>query len=149
MYQLLRHPDQMRALREDPSRMATTIEECLRWVSPIQNMARTAARDVELRGQKIAAGEKLLLLYPSANRDTAVFADPFRFDSMRSPNDHIAFGIGAHFCLGSNLARLELRTMFEEVLKIVPDLRLASDAPPPLRASNFISGIESLPVEVG
>ena len=149
MYQLLRHPDQMRALREDPTRMATTIEECLRWVSPIQNMARTAARDVELRGQKIAAGEKLLLLYPSANRDTAVFADPFRFDSMRSPNDHIAFGIGAHFCLGSNLARLELRTMFEEVLKIVPDLRLASDAPPPLRASNFISGIESLPVEVG
>lgn len=149
MDQLLRNPDQMRALREDPSRMGPTIEECLRWVSPIQNMARTASRDVELRGQKIAAGEKVLLLYPSANRDAAVFADPFRFDSMRSPNDHIAFGIGAHFCLGSNLARLELRVMFEEALAIVPDLRLASDAPPPLRASNFISGIESLPVEVG
>lgn len=149
MHQLLRDPAHLRALADDPSRMSPTIEECLRWVSPIQNMARTAARDVELRGQTIAAGEKVLLLYPSANRDAAVFEDPFRFDPNRSPNDHIAFGLGAHFCLGANLARLELRVMFEEVLRVVPDLRLASDEPPPMRASNFISGIESLPVVVG
>jgi cytochrome P450 family 142 subfamily A polypeptide 1 len=121
----------------------------LRWVSPIQNMARTAARDVELRGQRIREGQKVLLLYPSANRDAAVFPDPFRFDVTRSPNDHLAFGLGAHFCLGANLARLELRVLLEEALRRLPGLSLASDAPPPLRASNFISGLESLPVEVG
>ncbi|MFM8409075.1 MAG: cytochrome P450, partial [Alphaproteobacteria bacterium] len=104
MNQLLRLPDGLRALRDEPARMPATVEECLRWVSPIQNMARTAARDVELRGQRIAAGEKALLLYPSANRDAAVFREPFRFDPVRTPNEHIAFGLGAHFCMGANLA---------------------------------------------
>jgi cytochrome P450 family 142 subfamily A polypeptide 1 len=101
---------------------------------------------VELRGQHIREGQKVLLLYPSANRDAAVFPNPFRFDIARSPNDHLAFGIGAHFCLGANLARLELRVLFEEALQRMPDLVLASDEPPPLRASNFISGLEALPV---
>ncbi len=149
MYQLLLHPEQSDALARDPARIPTAVEEMLRWVSPIQNMARTAARDVTLRGQQIRAGQKALLLYPSANRDEAVFAEPFRFDVGRTPNEHVAFGIGAHFCLGANLARLELRVLLEEALRRLPDLRLASADPPPLRASNFISGLESLPVECG
>jgi len=146
MYQLLLNPDQRALLAREPARIPTAVEEMLRWVSPIQNMARTAARDVELRGQRIRAGEKAILLYPSANRDAAVFADPFRFDVARAPNEHVAFGIGAHFCLGANLARLELRVLVEEVLRRIPDLTLASDEPPPQRASNFISGLEALPV---
>ncbi len=146
MYQLLLHPEQRSALAADRSRIPTAVEEMLRWVSPIQNMARTAARDVELRGQRIRAGQKLILLYPSANRDAKVFADPFRFDVARAPNEHIAFGLGGHFCLGSNLARQELRVFFEEALARLPKLALASSAPPPLRPSNFVSGIESLPV---
>lgn len=148
MYELLRHPDQHRRLTEDPTKIPAAVEEMLRWVTPIQNMARTATRDVTLRGQRITAGEKLLLLYPSANRDAAVFRDPFTFDIERTPNEHLAFGYGAHFCLGSSLARLELRVMFEELLRHLPNLELATDDPPLLRASNFITGIESLPVEV-
>ena len=147
MYQLLLHPEARAALARDPTAIPTAVEEMLRWVSPIQNMARTAARDVTLRGQRIRAGEKVLLLYPSANRDAAVFADPFRFDAARTPNEHLAFGTGAHFCLGANLARLELRVFFEEALRRLPGLELVSHDPPPLRASNFISGLESLPVE--
>ena len=119
----------------------------LRWVSPVLNMARTATGDVMLRGQRIKAGDKLLLLYPSANRDARVFADPFTFNVERAPNDHLAFGYGAHFCLGANLARLELRVIFEEILKRMPHLELAGDDALPRRASNFISGIEALPVE--
>jgi len=147
VYQLLLHPEQRAALARDPATIPTAVEEMLRWVSPIQNMARTAARDVELRGQRIREGEKAILLYPSANRDTAVFPDPFRFDVRRTPNEHLAFGIGAHFCLGANLARLELRVLLEELLPRMPELALASAERPPLRASNFISGLESLPVE--
>jgi len=146
MYQLLLHPEQRETLARDPRAIPTAVEEMLRWVSPIQNMARTAARDVELRGQHIRAGDKVLLLYPSANRDAAVFPDPFRFDVRRTPNEHVAFGIGAHFCLGANLARLELRVMIEEGLRRLPGLELATSTPPPLRPSNFISGLESLPV---
>src|SRR6185436_19661707 len=126
MYQLLLHPAQRDALARNPAGIPTAVEEMLRWVSPIQNMARTAARDVELRGQHIREGQKVVLLYPSANRDAAVFADPFRFDVTRSPNDHLAFGLGAHFCLGANLARLELRVLLEEALQRMPGLTLAS-----------------------
>ena len=146
MYQLLLHPAQRDALARDFGKIPTAVEEMLRWVSPIQNMARTAAHDVWLRGQQIRAGQKALLLYPSANRDAAVFVDPFRFDVTRTPNEHVAFGIGAHFCLGANLARLELRVLLEEALPRLAGLELASSDPPPLRASNFISGLESLPV---
>lgn len=147
MDQLLRHPEQRRALLEDPSRIPQAVEEMLRWVTPIQNMARTATQDVEFHGQKIRGGDKLLLLYPSANRDEAVFEEPFRFDIARRPNEHLAFGgYGPHFCLGSSLARLELRVMFQELLMRLPDLELVSDAPPPMRPSNFIVGIERMPV---
>ena len=146
MYQLLKHPDQRRALARDPSAIPTAVEEMLRWTSPIQNMARTAARDVVLHGQKIEEGQKVLLLYPSANRDASIFPHPFTFDIARAPNEHLAFGFGAHFCLGANLARLELRVFFEEILRRMPDLELLGADPPPLRASNFISGIEELPL---
>jgi cytochrome P450 family 142 subfamily A polypeptide 1 len=149
MYQLLLHPDERQKLVCRPELLPVAVEEILRWVTPIQNMNRTATRDVELRGQKVRAGDKLLLLYPSANRDASVFREPFRFDVERQPNDHVAFGgYGAHFCLGASLARLELRVMFEELLRRLPGLELASDAPPRLRPSNFITGIESLPVRV-
>ena len=145
---LLRHPDQMHALRDDPSALPVAIEEMLRWSTPIQNMNRTAQRDLVLGGQKIHEGDRMLLLYPSGNRDAATFPDPFRFDSTRRPNDHVAFGgHGRHHCLGAQLARLELRVLFEEVLERLPDLRLADpDAPLPRRRGNFVLGIESMPV---
>ena len=115
--ELLAHPDQAARLAADPAGlMPGAVEEMLRWVSPIKNMARTATRDVELAGAHIRAGQELLLLYPSANRDEAVFEDPDPFDITRSPNPHMAFGFGAHFCLGNQLARLELRVMVERVL---------------------------------
>ena len=120
----------------------------LRWVSPIKNMARTATHDVELQGDGSERGQKILLLYPSANRDEAVFDDPETFDITRSPNPHMAFGFGAHFCLGNQLARLELRVMVERLLARLPDLHLAVDrAEPAARKANFISGIEEMPVE--
>ena len=107
MEALIRHPDQRQLLIEDPTRIPIAVEEMLRWVSPIKNMNRTALRDVELRGEKICEGDKVLMLYPSANRDERAFDDPDVFDVRRDPNDHVAFGgYGAHFCLGASLARL-------------------------------------------
>jgi cholest-4-en-3-one 26-monooxygenase len=149
MYQLLRHPAQRQLLIDAPSKLATAIEEMLRWVTPIQNMARTATRDIELRGQTIREGEKILLLYPSANRDAAMFANPFTFDVTREPNYHLAFGHGTHFCLGNSLARLELRVMFEELNQRLPKLQLVDQGEPVQRPSNFIVGIEHLPVRIG
>ena len=144
---LIRHPEQRAKLVADPSKIPTGVEEMLRWVSPIKNMNRTATREVELCGQKVREGDRLLLLYQSANQDERAFESPERFDVERQPNEHLAFGgFGAHFCLGASLARLELRVMFEELLRRVPDLELASDQPLPLRASNFIVGIEEMPV---
>lgn len=145
-YELLRRPELYARLRERPEQIPLAVEEMLRWVTPIQNMARTATRDVELHGERIREGQKLLLLYPSANRDERMFDRPMEFDIARDPNDHIAFGYGAHFCLGASLARLELRVFFEELVQRMPELRLASEDPPPRRASNFICGIERLPV---
>jgi len=147
MQQLLRNPEQRDALVADPSGIPVAVEEMLRWVTPIQNMARTATCDVELRGQQVREGDKLLLLYPSANRDAGVFSDPDRFDTGRDPNPHLAFGgYGTHFCLGSSLARLELRVMFEELLRWLPDMTLASEEALPMRPSNFITGIQKMPV---
>ena len=149
MHALLRQPAQLAELSRTPAGVPRAVEEMLRWVSPIQNMNRTATQDIALHGETIRSGDKVLLLYPAANRDPAVFRDPHRFDAQRDPNPHVAFGgYGAHFCLGASLARLELRVMFEEIVQRLPTLRLADDAPPPLRPSNFIVGIEALPVTV-
>jgi cytochrome P450 family 142 subfamily A polypeptide 1 len=147
MEALIRFPQQRARLLRDPSKIPVAVEEMLRWVTPIKNMNRTATRDTMLRGQKIREGDRLLLLYPSANRDERVFENPDTFDVERSPNDHVAFGgYGTHFCLGASLARLELRVMFEELLRRLPDLELESDGPLPLRPNNFIAGVESMPV---
>ena len=144
---LIEHPGERQKLTDDPARIPAAVEELLRWVSPIKNMSRTATRDTELRGERIAAGEKLLLLYPSANRDARVFPNPDVRDVERQPNQHVAFGgYGTHHCLGASLARLELRVMFEELLRRMPDLELATGDPLPLRPSNFIVGIEEMPV---
>ncbi len=149
MYELLQRPEAWQQLCREPARIPTAVEEMLRWVTPIQNMNRTATEDVELRGQRIREGHRVLLLYPSANRDEAVFDEPFRFDIGRQPNDHVAFGgYGAHFCLGASLARLELQVMFEELARSLPDLVLDGEEPPPRRPSNFIVGLEALSVRV-
>jgi cytochrome P450 family 142 subfamily A polypeptide 1 len=147
MEALIRHPEQRAKLVRDPAKIPTAVEEMLRWVSPIKNMNRTATRDTELRGQKIREGDKLLLLYASANRDERAFARPDVFDVERDPNDHVAFGgYGTHFCLGASLARLELRVAFEELLRRLPDLELESDEPLPMRPNNFVVGIEQMGV---
>jgi cytochrome P450 family 142 subfamily A polypeptide 1 len=145
MLALLDHPEQLALLAGDPARMEVGVEELLRWVSPIKNMSRTVTREVQLHGRTMRPGDQLILLYPAANRDPAVFADPDRFDVERQPNPHLAFGFGPHFCMGASLARLELKVMFTELLRRLPDLELAGE-PLPRRASNFISGPESMPV---
>ena len=114
----------------------------LRWVSPIKNMSRTVTRDVALEGAQLHAGDRALLLYESANFDEKQFDEPDRFDIARSPNEHLAFGFGAHFCLGASLARLELHAIFERLLARLPDLALATDGPPP----RSLTGISEMPV---
>ncbi|MGO9856479.1 MAG: cytochrome P450 [Acidimicrobiales bacterium] len=146
MLALLQHREQLAALAADPDLLPVAVEELLRWVSPIKNMARTVTKDVELRGQHLRAGDQLVLFYPSANRDAEVFDAPDVLDIRRSPNPHLAFGFGTHFCLGASLARLELRVMFREVLARLPDLELVEDATLPSRPSNFVSGLEAMPV---
>jgi cholest-4-en-3-one 26-monooxygenase len=146
MLELIKHAEQQDALRSGAADMAVAAEEMIRWNSPVQNMARTATRDVTLRGQEIKEGDQLMLFYPSANRDEEVFEQPHEFDIGRNPNPHVAFGIGTHFCLGASLARLEVRMMMTEALRRLPDVSLATEEPLRRRASNFVSGLESLPV---
>ena len=144
---LLQHPDQLELLRARPELLPSAIEEMLRWATPVRNMNRTATCDVEVHGQQVREGDRILLLYPSGNRDESVFADPFRFDITRSPNDHLAFGAyGRHHCLGAPLARLELRVLFEELLRRLDDLELATAEPLPMRRGNFVLGLNSVPV---
>ncbi len=141
---LLENPGELERLRAEPALMPKAVEEILRWTSPIAHMARTATRDVELGGQLIREGERVLMWYPSANRDEAVFADPYRFDVGRTPNEHLAFGLGEHFCLGTGLARLEIRVLFESVLARLTDIALAGEVER-LR-STFLTGIKHLPI---
>jgi cholest-4-en-3-one 26-monooxygenase len=141
---LLENPREMDRLRSAPSLMHTACEEILRWTSPITQLMRIATRDVELRGKKIREGDRVVMWHASANRDEEAFADPDRFDVGRSPNEHLAFGRGEHFCIGAHLARLELRLMLEAVLREMPDLRLAG-AVERLR-SNVVAGIKHMPV---
>ena len=147
MEALLRRPEQYAQLVDNPDLLGSAIEEMLRWVTPVKNMNRTATRDTELGGQQIQKGDKLLLLYESGNRDESVFDKPDQFDIRREPNHHLSFGgYGRHFCLGANLARLEIKVMFEELLRRLPDMRLRDDAPCPYRHGNFVLGLESAPV---
>lgn len=145
---ILQRRSQWEALLADRSLLNGAIEEMLRWTSPVRNMNRTATRDTELGGQSILAGDRLLLLYLSGNRDEAVFDRPDEFDIRRSPNPHVAFGANSrHYCLGAQLARLELRVLFEELLDRLPDIRLPDPAvSQPERTGNFVLGMEHLPV---
>jgi cytochrome P450 family 142 subfamily A polypeptide 1 len=146
MLALFENPDQLAALRDGEADIAVAAEEMIRWASPVQNMGRTAMQDVVIRDQRIKEGQQLMLFYPSANRDDEVFTDGQSFDIRRQPNPHVAFGFGTHFCLGAALARLECRLMFTELLRRLPDLTLNTDDALPRRASNFISGLETMPV---
>jgi cholest-4-en-3-one 26-monooxygenase len=147
MHALLEHPDQYEMLVRDPALVTSATEEILRWASPVMYFRRNVIHDIELRGEHIAAGDKVSLWYISANRDEDVFDDPFRFDIQRDPNPHIAFGGGGpHFCLGASLARMEIRVLFEELALRVPRVKPAGELAR-LR-SNFIGGIKHLPVEL-
>ena len=142
MLQLLAEPETKARLTADLELLPTAIEEMLRWVTPIKNMARTTTRAVDLEGVELPAGAKLVVLYESANFDDTRFESPEVFDIGRAPNDHLAFGFGAHFCLGASLARLELEAMFERLLRRLPDLALVGDDPPP----RTINGVDAMPV---
>src|ERR1700761_5102304 len=145
--QVVRHRDQWDALVADPSLLPGAIEEMLRWTSPVKNMCRTLTDDNEFHGTPLRRGEKILLLFESANFDESMFENADQFDIRRDPNSHVAFGFGTHFCLGNQLARLELRVMPDRVLERLPDLRLADEGDVlPLRPANFVSGLESMPM---
>jgi cholest-4-en-3-one 26-monooxygenase len=146
MNAFLENPEQYELLVSDPEgRIEGATEEILRWATPVMYFRRNATRDFELRDQQIKEGDKISLWYISGNRDEEVFDDPFTFDITRDPNNHIAFGGGGpHFCLGAQLARLEIHLLFEEMAKRVPRVEQLG-APEPLR-SNFIGGIKHLPV---
>ncbi|MBH1937283.1 cytochrome P450 [Streptomyces sp. AV19] len=141
---LLDHPDQLALLRERPGLTAGAVEEALRYWPPVLHFRRTATRDTELAGVRIRAGEKVVVHHASANRDERVFPDPDRFDITRSPNDHVSFGFGPHFCLGAHLARVQLRALLRAVLDLLPGLERAGE---PVRlTSNFQNGLTHLPV---
>jgi cholest-4-en-3-one 26-monooxygenase len=144
MLALLQHPEQRARLVAEPALIPQAIEEMLRWVTPVTCFKRTATCDTVLGGQQIRENDKLVLYYASANRDESVFTDPHTFDITRSPNEHLAFGVGEHFCLGSSLARLEIRIMFTELLRRFPDMELAG--PVSRLRSNFLNGIKHMPV---
>jgi cholest-4-en-3-one 26-monooxygenase len=145
---LLENPEQRALLRGDPDLIGSAADEMLRFVSPVTHFRRTATTDAELRGRHVREGDWLVLFYGAGNRDPDVFPDPDRFDVTRHPNPHIAFGGGgAHFCLGAALGRLEIRVMFEELLRRFPDIEAAG--PKTRVRSNFIRGIKTMPVRLG
>ena len=141
---LLRHPDQLARLRDDPSLGPTAVEEIIRWETPVKEFMRTAVEDRVIGGETIPAGDSVYLAYLSANRDEAAFEDPFRFDVGRTDNKHVAFGHGVHFCLGAHLARLELRIFTEELLARVTDIQFAGE--PSRSATVFVGGLKHLPI---
>jgi cytochrome P450 len=151
MKALVEHPDQLAELRDsigrDPSVMDRAVEEILRWATVTMHFRRTATRDVEMHGRRIAAGDKVVIWFVSADYDEAQFPDPYRFDIHRSPNEHVAFGrMSPHLCLGAQLARMELKVLFEELLPKLSDARLAG--PIDRLRSNFISGMKRVPLTV-
>ncbi len=145
MQALIEHPDQFALLRNQPDLLDSAVEEMLRWTSPVVHFARTVTRDTEIRGVPIKAGETLAMWYPSANRDEDVFQNPDAFDITRSPNHHLAFGgFGEHFCLGANLARLEMRSIFRHLIQRLDDFQVHGEIE--RLSSGLIGGIKRLPV---
>jgi cytochrome P450 len=141
---LIENPDQCHRLRRDLGLMGLAVEEMIRWVTPVKAFMRTAVEDTAVRGVPIAAGESVLLSYPSGNRDEDIFDDPFRFDVSRDPNKHIAFGYGVHFCLGAALARMEAGSFFTELLPRLDSVELAGE--PQHVATTFVGGLKHLPI---
>jgi cytochrome P450 len=145
MLELIRHPEELARLRANPALMRTAVEEALRWTSPIAHVRREATRDFELRGQKIRRGDWVVVWIASANRDEEVFPDPDRFDVGRTPNEHLAFLYGEHYCLGAHLARLELRVILSELISQMPDMEL--DGEVEWTQSTQVPGIKHMPVK--
>ncbi len=143
---LCEYPEQFDRLRRDPLLLPQAIEEMLRWVSPVMQFRRTALRDTKIGDQRIRKGEKVVMYYGAANRDPRVFEDPEVFNITRKPNPHLAFGTGTHFCMGSHIAKLEMRVTLEEFLRRFPNVRLTGR--PERLQSNFISGIKRLPISL-
>jgi cytochrome P450 len=144
MVALTSNPDAQRRLRADRSLLPGAVEEMLRWWTPVMHFRRTAAVDTELAGVKVRAGDKVVVWFSAANRDPAVFPDPDMFDPARSPNEHLSFGHGPHFCLGAHLARVQMRAMFGAVLNLLGEVEPAGE-PVRLR-SNFQNGLKRLPI---
>lgn len=150
VWNLIRFPDQFQILAADPSVIgATAVEEFIRYASPILNMRRTVTVDHELHGQVLRAGDQVLLMYAAANSDERAFDKPDRFDLTRCHNHHVAFGLGTHFCLGANLARLELGIVFDELVRRVPDIKLAAGSQPEFVPGYFTRTLKELRVEFG
>jgi cytochrome P450 len=141
---LMQNPDQMAKLRADPALIPSAVDEMIRWTTPVRHFARTATEDATIGGQAIKAGDLFLLSYPSANRDEAVFEDPFAFRIDRKPNRHLAFGTGPHLCLGQHLARMELMAFLREFLARVEHIELAGT--PRWTEATFVGGVKRLPV---
>jgi cytochrome P450 family 142 subfamily A polypeptide 1 len=135
------HPDQWEAAADDPALVPGLVEEIIRWVTPLNNFFRTAATGTRIGDADVAAGDRICLVYPSANRDETVFADPFVFDIRRAPNPHVAFGGGTHFCLGVNLARTELRILFRELTRRITNLRVVTE--PDIEPNVFAGAVRS------
>ncbi|MEA2648374.1 MAG: hypothetical protein QOG61_809 [Candidatus Binataceae bacterium] len=146
LYAFIDNPDQWARLKRDPALVPKAVEEIVRWTSPVIQFTRKATEDTDLAGQKIREGDEVALFYPSANRDESVFAAPNKFDIGRYPNQHIAFGIGEHFCLGANLARLELQVMFRQLAERVDAVELTG--PIQRMRSSFVGGIKHMPVRI-
>jgi cytochrome P450 len=141
---LIENPGELTRLREDPDLMGTGIEEMIRWTTPVKEFMRTAAEDTSVRGVDIAKGESVYLAYVSGNRDEEVFDEPFRFDVGRNPNKHVAFGYGVHFCLGAALARMEMNSLYSELIPRLDSIELAGE--PELAATTFVGGLKHLPI---
>jgi cytochrome P450 len=142
---LAQNPDQFAKVKADPKLIPGLVDEAIRWTTPVKHFMRSATEDTELGGRKIAKGDWLWLAYPSGNRDEAVFDDPDAFRADRSPNKHLAFGYGAHLCLGQHLAKMEMRILFEELLPRLKSLELAGE--PKMSQANFVSGPKTLPIK--
>ena len=141
---LIEHPEQLARLKADPSLVATAADEIIRWTTPVKHFLRTANEDYVLSGVRIAKGQSVLLSYPSANRDESVFDDPFVFDVSRSPNKHLSFGFGVHYCLGAMLARMEIKAILTELIPRLETIELDGD--PQLIKTVFVGGLKHLPI---
>ena len=142
---LIENPDQLSKLKNNPSLMTSAVEETIRWVTPVKNFFRTATQNYDLKDREIKKDDSILLCYPSGNRDEEIFADPFKFKVDRSPNRHLAFGHGAHLCLGKYLAKIEMEIFYEELFKKIDNIQLNGE--PEWVKASFVSGLKSLPIK--